>query len=97
MELTASNDHDFELVASGVDKGKTLALLAMMYGVPLGACAAVGDSDNDLAMLRAVGTPIAMGNASDAIKAQADYVTDTNDEDGVGRAIEKLALAGEGA
>ena len=87
VELTASNDHDFELVASGVDKGRTLALLAMMYGVPLDQCAAVGDSDNDLAMLRAVGTPIAMGNASTAVKETACRVAPSNGEEGVAAAI----------
>lgn len=87
VELTASNNHDFELVPEGVDKGRTLALLAMMYGVALQDCAAVGDSDNDLAMLRAVGTPIAMGNASQAVRAAAVWVTESNGADGAAKAI----------
>lgn len=87
VALTASNDRDFELVAAGVDKGRMLALLAALYGVPLQDCAAVGDSDNDLAMLRAVGTPIAMGNASRAVKAAAVRVVPSNGEDGAARAI----------
>lgn len=68
LELTSSNDHDFEVVSAGVDKGVALAQLAQRYGVPLDQCAAVGDSDNDLAMLQAAGVPIAMGNASQAVK-----------------------------
>jgi hypothetical protein len=87
VELTASNDHDFEVLAAGVDKGRTLALLAAMYGIPLCDCAAVGDSDNDLAMLRAVGTSIAMGNASPAVKAVSARQTASNWEDGVAKAI----------
>lgn len=87
VELTASNDHDFELVPAGVDKGRTLALLALMYGIPLEQCAAVGDSDNDLAMLRAVGSPVAMGNASPAVKAAAKWTTASNREEGVAQAI----------
>ncbi|MCF2596808.1 Cof-type HAD-IIB family hydrolase [Pseudoflavonifractor phocaeensis] len=87
VELTCSNDHDFEVVAAGVDKGKTLALLAMMYGVLLQDCAAVGDSDNDLPMLKAVGTPIAMGNASAAIKEIACRTAPANGEEGVAAAI----------
>ena len=59
----------------------------MMYGVPLDQCAAVGDSDNDLAMLRAVGTPIAMGNASPAVKETACRVAPSNGEEGVAAAI----------
>lgn len=87
VELTSSNDHDFELVAAGVDKGKTLALLAVMYGVALEDCAAVGDSDNDLAMLKVVGTPIAMGNASRRVKDACGRTVSSNAEEGVAAAI----------
>lgn len=87
VALTASNDHDFELVPAGVDKGRTLSLVALMYGVALQDCAAVGDSDNDLAMLRAVGTPIAMGNASQAVKDAAVRITTSNEMEGAARAI----------
>ena len=87
IQLTSSNDHDFELVPAGVDKGRTLALLALMYGIPLAECAAVGDSDNDLAMLQAAGTPIAMGNASAAVKAAARWTAPSNRDEGVARAI----------
>jgi Cof subfamily protein (haloacid dehalogenase superfamily) len=85
--LTASNDHDFEVVAHGVDKGRTLALLAMMYGVPLQDCAAVGDSENDLPMLRSVGRPIAMGNAAPAVKEVAVDTAPSNAEEGASWAI----------
>lgn len=87
VSLTSSNDHDFELVAAGVDKGRCLALLAMMYGVPLGNCAAVGDSENDLPMLRVVGTPIAMGNAAPQVKQAARRIAPSNGEDGAAWAI----------
>lgn len=87
LELTSSNDHDFELVPAGVSKGRTLALLSMMYGIPLDSCAAVGDSENDLSMLRAVGTPIAMGNASPIVKQTAVRVVADNAHDGVAQAI----------
>jgi len=59
----------------------------MMYGVPLCDCAAVGDSDNDLAMLRAVGTPIAMGNAAPAVKEAAVRIAPSNGEDGAAWAV----------
>ena len=87
VSLTASSDRDFELVPAGVGKGRTLALLAMMRGVPLERCAAVGDSDNDRSMLEAVGVPVAMGNAAPALKALAQYVTADNGHDGVAQAI----------
>ena len=78
VELTSSNDHDFELVPAGVNKGRTLALLALLWGIPLDQCAAVGDSENDLAMLQAVGTPIAMGNGCEAVKAAARHIAPDN-------------------
>lgn len=53
---------------------------------------ACGDSSNDAAMLRAAGFAVAMGNATEEIKALADAVTDTNDADGVAKAIETYVL-----
>lgn len=85
--LTSSGPDNFEVVAAGVDKGKALCLLGREWGVGPEDIAAVGDSDNDLAMLRAVGWPVAMGNASPEVKAAARLVTDSNDEDGVAHAI----------
>ena len=90
VQLTASNDHDFELVPDRVDKGRAMALIALLYGVPLGETAAVGDSDNDLAALKAAGLPIAMGNASGEVKALCRWETDTNAEDGVAHAIDRI-------
>ena len=87
VALTRASDHDFELVAKGVDKGRMLARLALLYGIALEDCAAVGDSDNDLGMLRVVGTPIAMGNASEHIKQVACRVSDSNAQEGVAKAI----------
>lgn len=87
VELTSSNDHDFELVPKGVNKGRTLAMLALMWGIPLSQCAGVGDSANDLAMLQAVGTPIAMGNGCEAVKAAACHIAPDNAHDGVAQAI----------
>lgn len=87
IQLTRSNERDFELVAGGVDKGKALTELAALYGLTLAECAAVGDSDNDMAMLCAAGLPIAMGNAAPNVKAAARLVVGTNAEDGVAQAI----------
>jgi hydroxymethylpyrimidine pyrophosphatase-like HAD family hydrolase len=52
----------------------------------------LGDYDNDMPMIKAAGLGVAMGNALEKVKAAADYVTDTNDNDGVGKAIEKFVL-----
>ena len=53
---------------------------------------AFGDGSNDLSMIRAAGTGVAMANADQALKDAADYVTDTNDNDGVAKAIERFCF-----
>ena len=53
---------------------------------------ACGDGYNDLTMIRYAGMGVAMANARDEVKAEADYVTLSNDEDGVAAAIEKFIL-----
>lgn len=90
LTLTSSGADNFEVVAGGVDKGKALCLMAQEWGIAPEEIAAIGDSDNDLAMLRAVGCPVAMGNASDEVKAAAAMVTAGNEEDGVAKAILRL-------
>lgn len=90
IALTSSGRDNFEVVAEGVDKGKALCLLASEWGIAPAEIAAIGDSENDLAMLRAVGCPVAMGNASDEVKGAAALVTDSNDRDGAAKAILRL-------
>ena len=87
VELTTSTPTDFEVIPRGVNKGSTLALIALMYGIPLEQCAAVGDSENDLPMLEAAGLSIAMGNAPEHVRAAAQQVVDTNAKGGVVQAI----------
>ena len=90
LTLTSSGRDNFEVLAKGVDKGKALCLLGEEWEIPPEEIAAIGDSDNDLAMLRAVGCPVAMGNASDRVKAVCTLVTDSNDRDGAAKAIDRL-------
>lgn len=90
LTLTNSGRDNFEVLAHGVDKGKALRLLGEEWEIAPEETAAVGDSDNDLAMLRAVGCPVAMGNAPDRVKAVCTMVTDSNDRDGAAKAIERL-------
>ena len=61
-----------------------------VLGVTPAEMAAIGDSDNDAEMLRAVGMPVAMGNADPALKALAKYVTADCDHDGVAQAVYHL-------
>ncbi len=76
----------------GVSKGNGLRELAMLLGIHLSETIAVGDNLNDLDMLSTAGLGVAMGNATPEAKAQADYVTGSNNEDGVAQVIERFIL-----
>lgn len=87
---TYSKPNYLEVIPLGVNKAEALANLTQMLGIDLSQVAALGDGHNDVEMLRAAGVGIAMGNASDEVKAAAEWVTGTNDEAGVAQAIGKL-------
>ncbi len=74
--------------------GKDIGIDAVLerLGIPLCESMAFGDGENDMSMLAHVGCGIAMGNASDKVKAVADYVTDSIDADGVAKALEYYNL-----
>ncbi|HEU4959532.1 MAG TPA: Cof-type HAD-IIB family hydrolase [Sphingomonas sp.] len=74
------------------NKGAGIRALARSRGFDLAETIAIGDQANDIAMLEAAGFGIAMGNAPDAVKAKADAVTASNDDDGVAQAIDTLIL-----
>jgi Cof subfamily protein (haloacid dehalogenase superfamily) len=78
------------------NKGFALSEIAEMLGVPLAEIAAIGDGGNDVAMFERSGLSIAMGNASPEVQRAADFVTDSNGEDGFANAIERFILGGGG-
>ena len=82
-QLARSSSILLEVTARGVDKGSALAAAAASEGLGRSAIAAVGDSANDLPMLRWVGRPIAVANAVPAVLDVAAEHVPTNDEDGV--------------
>jgi Cof subfamily protein (haloacid dehalogenase superfamily) len=75
------------------NKGNAFSELAKLFGVPLVEIAAIGDGGNDVAMFERSGLSIAMGNASPAVQRTADFITDSNGEDGFAHAIERLIFA----
>jgi Cof subfamily protein (haloacid dehalogenase superfamily) len=89
-----SHDNYLEVTRAGVDKAQAMVVLARRLGIPLAEAAAVGDGQNDLGLLGAVGLPIAMGNAKPALKAIAAFVTGSNDDDGAAAALDRLADGG---
>ena len=90
---TLSHPEFLEITAAGVDKGHGLrSLLAHLSLSPVDA-AAVGDGLNDLGLFSAVAFPVAMGQASERVRAAAGWVTGSNVEDGVARALAHLGVA----
>ncbi|MGX7419813.1 sugar-phosphatase [Carnobacterium gallinarum] len=90
--LIKSTDFYFEILNKKANKGNAVADLAKSLNIPAENVMAIGDNENDLAMLEYAHYAIAMGNAVDSVKAISTYVTETNVNDGVAVAIEKFAF-----
>ena len=82
-----------EVVAEGVDKGAALAVLAKRLGISRAETASVGDSDNDVTMLRWAGLSAAMGGAPNHVRSSAKFQTDDCDHDGLAKAVKILMEA----
>ncbi len=83
------------IIAPNASKGRALIKLASFLEVPLDQVAAIGDGSNDRSLLEAAGLGIAMGNASDELKATADLVVADVTNNGVAAAVARLL--GQGA
>jgi Cof subfamily protein (haloacid dehalogenase superfamily) len=81
-----------DVTALDANKGTALVSLAEQLGVALANTAAIGDGGNDVAMFRQAGLSIAMGQAEESVRSQADVVTGSNLEDGVAMAIDRYIL-----
>ncbi|HVV92276.1 MAG TPA: HAD family hydrolase [Hyphomicrobiales bacterium] len=92
-----SQAYYLDVTPPGVDKGTFVEAMAARLGIATDAVAVLGDMENDLAMFAKAGFSVAMGNATDAVKARAGAVTRTNDEDGFAHAVETLLLPGAAA
>ncbi len=93
--ITKSRPHYLEVTHPEATKGHALRFLAAHVGCDISQVIAIGDSWNDREMIEAAGLGVAMGNAVDSLKAIADYVTRSNNEEGVRHVIEKFVLSGE--
>lgn len=92
IEYLSGGFHNWEFTKAGVNKGSGLKFLAERIGVAMEETMACGDSQNDYSMLKAAQVAVAMGNAKDEIKEIADFVTLSNEESGVGCAIQKFVF-----
>ena len=92
LNVVRSKPFFLEFTEAGVDKGTSLHHLIQKLNIQQAEVIAIGDSYNDLAMIKFAGLGVAMGNAPDDIKEIANYVTDTNMEDGVAKVVETFIL-----
>lgn len=93
LDAFRSEPYFLEVVPCGVNKANTLGALLEHLGVTREEVIAVGDGICDVTMLQLAGMGVAMGHSQDSVKVCADYVTASNEEDGVALAVEKLILA----
>ncbi|ORX22430.1 hydrolase Cof [Thermoanaerobacterium sp. PSU-2] len=85
-----SDEYFIEILPYGITKGSALIKLCDILNVDINQVVAIGDQDNDKEMIIKAGFGVAMGNADDAIKRNANYVAKSNLEDGVSDVIEKI-------
>lgn len=87
IEVVCGGFNNFEISKAGVTKSEGLKELCALLDVPVEQTMAIGDSENDYSIINAAGIGVAMSNASEDILSIADYITTSNEEDGVGEAI----------
>lgn len=75
---------------TGISKGNAMAGLCKFLGIDLSQTVAIGDKINDISMIKMAGFGVAMGNATKEVKQIADFVTTSNEEDGVAKVLEKV-------
>ncbi|MCZ8517493.1 Cof-type HAD-IIB family hydrolase [Paenibacillus filicis] len=92
LEITNSHPANLELNPKGISKASGLEQVCGLLGLTMAQVIAMGDSLNDVSMIRAAGLGVAMGNAQDEVKQLADVVTVSNEEHGVARIIREYLL-----
>ncbi|MTI46984.1 MAG: HAD family phosphatase [Firmicutes bacterium] len=92
IEIVSSMTQSFDIMNKGVSKGEALKILTRKLGVDKSEVIAIGDNYNDIPMFDFAGKSVAMGNGEEKAKKIADIITDTNDNNGVANALEKLIL-----
>lgn len=95
MEVYRSADFFLECVPFGIDKARSLDRLIASLGIRREEIIACGDGYNDLSMIRFAGLGVAMANAAEDIRSEADFVTLSNEEDGVAHVVEHFILSPE--
>ncbi|GGF60653.1 5-amino-6-(5-phospho-D-ribitylamino)uracil phosphatase YcsE [Paenibacillus albidus] len=92
LEITNSSPYNLEINPQGVNKAAGIKEVCQLLGINMSEVVAVGDSLNDLAVIQQAGLGVAMGNAQDTVKQEADQIVASNNEDGIAEVIQKYIL-----
>ncbi len=95
LVVTTSLVNNIEINSCDAHKGAALLALCRHLNIDPGATMAFGDGLNDVTMLRTAAVGVAMGNADQPVKDAADFITDTNDNDGVAKAVLRFCFGSE--
>ena len=92
FDVTCSAVCLVEVSPKGDDKGMALKYIADYFGIDLSSTVAIGDNLNDLSMIKIASVGVAVGNAVDELKMEADFIAVSNNEDAVAEVIEKFGF-----
>lgn len=90
LNIVRSEPYFLEVTEVGIDKASTITNMVKKLGKSVDNLICCGDGFNDLSMIRAAGIGVAMANAQERVRAAADYITKSNDEDGIVDVVENL-------
>lgn len=91
-EVTSSIPEYIEFVKKGIKKSEAIKFIMNKCNIKREEVIAIGDGENDIEMIKFAGLGVAMANANNYVKENADSITDSNNDDGVGKLIEKIIL-----
>lgn len=92
-EVTAALHNNVEIMEAGVDKGNAIRFMADKFGIAIEEVMTFGDGGNDKSMIEAAGVGVAVANGVEELRQAADFVAESNDEEGVAKVIETYILS----
>lgn len=92
---TCSQSYYLDITHPDANKGMVVTTLSKLLSIPAAEIATIGDMPNDVLMFRKSGLSIAMGNADAEVQKQAQFVTESHEEDGFAKAVERYVLGAE--
>ncbi|MCC8016135.1 MAG: HAD hydrolase family protein [Clostridiales bacterium] len=90
IQLSTLDETFLEITNAGTDKGAAFKFLCGYLNIPLKSSLAFGDNNNDVSLLRAAGVSVAMGNAAENLKNEADFITLFNENNGIAAVLNAL-------